>query len=110
MTVVAEWPDLGVDGRGLEVGAAGLVDATELINGSNEGTDKAEVDESDKEGRAAGGAQTKEGTDGPGAGEDGDDEKDENGRGRELVVVLETIDKPGLLEKWSVSRSVSYCG
>ena len=75
---IAERPESDVDGRELEACAVGLADAAELVVGGNEGADEAEVDEGDEEGRAAGGAEAEEGHDGPGTGEDRDDEEDED--------------------------------
>lgn len=105
LAVVPERADLDVDGRGLEVGAAGAVDGAEFVDGGDEGADEAEVDKGDEEGGAAGRAETEEGAEGPGAGEDRDNEEDEDRGRRELVVGLEAIDEPGLVRK-SVSGNV----
>jgi hypothetical protein len=57
----------------------------QLVVGGDEGADEAEVNEGDEEGGAAGRAEADQRHDGPGAGEDGDDEEDEDVGWREEV-------------------------
>ena len=74
---VARGPDAA--GAGDASGGVGAVlgsDAAELVDAGDEGADEGKVDEGDEEGRAAGRVVAEEGGDGPGGGEDGDDEED----------------------------------
>lgn len=58
--IVAKDSYLHIEGRGLEMGAVRIADATELYVGGNECADEAQVDEGNKQGRTPGGAQSKE--------------------------------------------------
>lgn len=48
--IVTERTDRHVDTRSTEVFATGVVDATKLVDSSDEGTDEAEIDEGNEEG------------------------------------------------------------
>jgi len=92
--IVAKRTQVDVDGSAGEVGAIGVTDASQLPVSCNEGADEAEVDECDKESRAAGRPEADEGHDGPCAGEDGDDKEDEDEGWGELVILIEAVDEP----------------
>lgn len=62
-----------------EVCTVGVGDVTELVDAGDKGPDEAEVDEGDEDGGVAGGFAAEDGYDGPGGGEDGDDEEDAGG-------------------------------
>lgn len=75
-----------------------MVDAAQLVHAGNESTHEAEIDECDEQGRSSSRAQTEQSGNSPGAGEDGNDEEDEDGVGRELIILLEARDEPCLRE------------
>ena len=91
--IVSKGTQIDVDGSGGEAGTVGVTDASQHIVRCDEGADKAEVDECDKQGRAPGRAEAEEGHDGPCAGEDGNDEEDEDEGWGELVVLIEAMDE-----------------
>jgi hypothetical protein len=84
-----------------------VVSVTELVIGGDEGADEAEVDESDKAGIAAGRAEAEECVNSPGAGEDGDDEEDQNVRGRELIDGVVAVNEPRLRVNGLASAKIS---
>jgi hypothetical protein len=94
--IVSEYSKIDVDGS-REVGTIGVSDATEIVDPCNECADEAQVDKSDKKGRAPSRTETDECCNSPGAGEDRDDEEDEDEGGRKLVGLVVTIDEECLL-------------
>ena len=72
------------DGEGAAIGeirAAGVADATEVVDARNQGADEADVDEGDEVGGAAGGFAPDDGQEAPCYGEGGDYEEDSGGGG-----------------------------
>ena len=73
-----------IDGHG-EVTVCGeacavcVGDVAKFVDAGDEGADEAEVDEGDEDGGIAGGFATENGYDGPGGGQDGDDEENTGG-------------------------------
>lgn len=64
----------------------------------NEGAHEAEIDKGDEEGGAAGRAKAHECHNGPCAGEDRNNEEHEDEGWGELVVVIEAVDEPCLIQ------------
>lgn len=84
-------PDLAVHG----IVALSEADRREEVDGSNQGAHHANVDKGDEEGVVRRSVVGEERKDGPGKGEDGDDEHEEDRGRREGIVRDEDIDKPG---------------
>lgn len=76
----------GEVGVGGEICAVCIGDVAELVDAGDEGADEAEVDERYKDGGVTGGFTAEDSGDGPGGGQDGNDEEDEDGVGGEEVL------------------------
>lgn len=82
VAIITKGPERDVEAAGGEVGAILVADATELVDGGDEGTNEAEINDGDKDGRAFGRAVADQGRESPCACEDGDDEHCEDVRRR----------------------------
>jgi len=75
--------------------AVGVGDEAQLIDTGDEGAHKTEIDEGDEEGIGARAVVGEERGDGPGGGEDADDEENEDVVGCEGVVGVVYVDEVG---------------
>lgn len=78
----------------VKVGAVGGGDAAQLVDGGYEGAEEANVDEGDEAGVIGGAVVGEEGEEGPGEGEGGHDEEEEDGGWGERVGGLVAVDEP----------------
>lgn len=71
-----------------EIDAVVVLDETEVVDACDKGADETEVDDTDEAGVGGGAMVGEEGEEGPGEGEDRDDEEDQDVGGREEVGVV----------------------
>jgi hypothetical protein len=100
--IVSKRPKIDIDRARLEIGAIIVTDSAKVPDSCDECADEAEVDKGNEQSRSPGGAQPDKCCNRPGAGEDGYDEEDEDEGGRQLVVVVEAVDKPSLSQSVSI--------
>lgn len=98
-SIIPKDPEVDVDIARREVRARGTSDSSQLVDGGYESGNEGEVDKSDEVGRATGGGESEESCEGPGAGENRDDEEDENKVRCQLALAVVAIDEP-CLRKW----------
>lgn len=77
-SIIPQDAEIDVDVTGREIGAIGSGNASQLVDASNEGADEGEVDQGDEGCRAPRGGEAEKRGDGPGTGENRNDEQDEN--------------------------------
>jgi len=79
---------------GVPVGAIGIGDTSELVNGSNEGADEEEIDKGNELGRVPCARIEEKGAQSPCCTKDGDDEKNQDRRRGEEVAAVVPVDEP----------------